>query len=144
MRCLMNNQASFFIWRHAHVPCAPNLRIIILYPIFRSLSIDKLHKDWIPKLCNIFLKKVLTYLFSRAIMYLQGKEREVNKMALNKAIMSGKEHRKMYRGSKAIDRTCRNHGSCCWCCENRQYKNLKRLQKTLDMMKDFWYNSITR
>ena len=80
---------------------------------------------------------MLTFVCSDAIMYLQGKEREVNKMALDKAIMSGKEHRKMYRGSKAIDRTCRNHGSCCWCCENRQYKNLKRLQKTLDMMKDF-------
>lgn len=69
-------------------------------------------------------------------MYLQGKESEVNKMALDKAIMSGKEHRKMYRGSKSIDRTCCNHGSCDWCRENRQYKNLKKLQKTLDMMKE--------
>ena len=79
---------------------------------------------------------MLTFMWSGVIMYLQGKESEVNKMALDKAIMSGKEHRKMYRGSKSIDRTCRNHGSCDWCRENRQYKNLKKLQKTLDMMKE--------
>ena len=43
-------------------------------------------------------------------------------MALDKAIKSGKEHRKPYTGSKAIDRTCRNHGSCPWCIENRTHK----------------------
>lgn len=36
-------------------------------------------------------------------------------MALDKAIKSGKEHRKPYSGSKAIDRSCRNHGGCPWC-----------------------------
>ena len=79
---------------------------------------------------------MLTFMWSDVIMYLQGKESEVNKMALDKAIISGKEHRKMYRGSKSIDRTCRNHGSCDWCRENRQYKNLKKMQKTFDMMKE--------
>ena len=44
------------------------------------------------------------------------------KMSLDKAIKSGKEHRKPYRGSKRIDVTCRNHGSCPWCKENRQHK----------------------
>ena len=34
-------------------------------------------------------------------------------MSLDKAIIHGKEKRKQYRGSKAIDCTCRNHGS--WC-----------------------------
>ena len=58
-------------------------------------------------------------------------------MALDKAIIHGKEYRKMYRGSKAIDRTCCNHGSCNWCYRNRQYKNLKKIQKMLDRMKDF-------
>lgn len=43
-------------------------------------------------------------------------------MALDKAIKSGKEHREPYRGSKAIDGTCRNHGSCPWCKENRLHK----------------------
>lgn len=43
-------------------------------------------------------------------------------MSLNKAIMYGKEKRKPYRGSKAIDPTCRNHGTCSWCRENRLHK----------------------
>lgn len=47
-------------------------------------------------------------------------------MSLNKSIQSGKEHRKPYRGAKAVDATCRNHGSCEWCKGNRTYKNDKR------------------
>ena len=43
-------------------------------------------------------------------------------MSLDKAIEHGKEHRKPYRGSKAIDCTCRNHGSCLWCESNRKHK----------------------
>lgn len=43
-------------------------------------------------------------------------------MSLDKAIAHGKEHRKQYRGSKAIDGTCRNHGGCPWCEENRKHK----------------------
>lgn len=57
-------------------------------------------------------------------------------MSLDKAIASGKEHRKVYRGSKAIDCTCRNHGSCEWCRENRNIKNIKRLEKMLDKLKE--------
>ena len=47
-------------------------------------------------------------------------------MSLDKSIQSGKEHRKPYSGSKAVDSTCRNHGSCTWCQGNRIYKNEKR------------------
>ena len=61
-------------------------------------------------------------------------------MSLNKAIKSGKEHRKPYSGTKAIDKTCRNHGSCLWCTENRKYKNAKKIEKMLDKMKDWCYN----
>lgn len=43
-------------------------------------------------------------------------------MSLNKAIKHNKEHRKEYRGAKAIDCTCRNHGSCDWCKRNRTHK----------------------
>ena len=43
-------------------------------------------------------------------------------MSLDKAIKYGKEKRKAYSGSKAIDRGCRNHGGCPWCEENRRYK----------------------
>lgn len=47
-------------------------------------------------------------------------------VSLDKAIESGKEHRRPYRGAKAVDSTCRNHGSCEWCHGNRTYKNDKR------------------
>ena len=47
-------------------------------------------------------------------------------MSLNKSIQHGKSHRKPYRGAKAIDSTCRNHGSCEWCHGNRTHKNDKR------------------
>lgn len=53
-------------------------------------------------------------------------------MSLNKSIEKGTEHRKPYKGSKKIDRTCRNHGGCPWCLENRMYKNLKRIQSADD------------
>lgn len=45
-------------------------------------------------------------------------------MSLNKAIQFNKEKRKMYRKAKAIDVSCRNHGSCKYCESNRliQYK----------------------
>lgn len=42
-------------------------------------------------------------------------------MGHEKAIASGKEHRKPYRRSRRFDRTCRNHGSCNWCRSNRTY-----------------------
>ena len=40
-------------------------------------------------------------------------------MSLDKAAQHGKEYRKPYTGGKDIDRTCRNHGSCDYCRENR-------------------------
>lgn len=40
----------------------------------------------------------------------------------------GKEHRKQYHGAKAVDSTCRNHGSCAYCKSNRTFKNRKRLE----------------
>ena len=47
-------------------------------------------------------------------------------MSLDKAIEHGKEKRKPYRGAKAIDYTCRDHGSCDWCRENRLHKFKKK------------------
>ena len=61
-------------------------------------------------------------------------------MALDKAILHKKEHRKPYAGSKAIDKTCRNHGGCPWCEENRKYKYIKKSEKTLDRLKEWCYN----
>ena len=48
---------------------------------------------------------------------------------LDKAIKSGKEYRKEYRGSKLIDKTCRNHGSCPCCYQNRMFKSIKAIAK---------------
>ena len=50
-------------------------------------------------------------------------------MSLDKAIKYNKEHRKIYRGAKSVDSTCRNHGGCPWCEENRTYKNKKLKEK---------------
>ena len=61
-------------------------------------------------------------------------------MALDKSIKSGKEHRKPYKGAKAIDKTCRNHGSCPYCQGNRKHKEKKKVESTdkvLDAMKRF-------
>ena len=48
-------------------------------------------------------------------------------MALDKAIKSGKEHRIAYGSKsqpycKAVDHTCRNHGGCPYCEQNRKHK----------------------
>lgn len=43
-------------------------------------------------------------------------------MSLDKAIAHGKEKRKQYRKTKIFDPSCRNHGSCKWCKENRKHK----------------------
>lgn len=48
-------------------------------------------------------------------------------MSLDKAIKYGKEKRKPYRKAKAVDKSCRNHGDCKWCENNRTYKNRKRI-----------------
>jgi len=48
---------------------------------------------------------------------------------LDKAIEHGKEHRQPYQGAKACDRSCRNHGSCNWCRNNRNYRNMKLEEK---------------
>lgn len=56
-------------------------------------------------------------------------------MSLDKSIEKGKEHRKPYRGSKRIDHTCRNHGSCDYCKGNRLYSTKKALDSVKDKMK---------
>lgn len=45
-------------------------------------------------------------------------------MSLDKAILHGKEKRKQYRGSKLVDKSCRNHGSCPYCRGNRLHKKI--------------------
>ena len=60
-------------------------------------------------------------------------------MTLDKAIEYNKEHRKQYHGAKAIDKTCRNHGSCDWCKENRLYQHKKQLESVDDKIDEFYY-----
>ena len=50
-------------------------------------------------------------------------------MSLDKAIAHGKEKRRPYRGSKHIDRSCRNHGDCPWCQGAVKYKRKKEEQR---------------
>lgn len=50
-------------------------------------------------------------------------------MSLDKAIRHGKEHRKPYRGGKAVSKRCRNHGGCYWCEGNRRHKYRKSAMK---------------
>ena len=54
-------------------------------------------------------------------------------MSLEKAIEHGKEKRKPYRGCKAIDKTCRNHGDCPWCQGKRRHKNKRRATYSEDI-----------
>lgn len=53
-------------------------------------------------------------------------------MSLDKAIKHGKEKRKPYRGSKSVDRSCRNHKSCPYCLGNRTANTKRKLQKDDD------------
>ncbi len=57
-------------------------------------------------------------------------------MALDKAIEFGKEHRKPYKGAKAVDCSCRNHGTCEWCRNNRTYRSLREMMRTIDEMNE--------
>ena len=62
-------------------------------------------------------------------------------MSLEKAIKSGKEHRKpYYKYCEQIDPACRNHGGCPWCEANRKYKYIKKYKKDLDKVKEWMYN----
>ena len=49
----------------------------------------------------------------------------------------GKDWRKSYTDSRAVDKTCRNHGSCKYCIGNRTYKN--KLNKLIaeEKLKEF-------
>jgi len=58
-------------------------------------------------------------------------------MSLDKAILHGKEHRVPYYGSKVYFASCRNHGGCPWCEENRKFKYIRKNKQTLKELKNF-------
>lgn len=61
-------------------------------------------------------------------------------MSLDKAIKYGKEHRKPYKGGKAIDKTCRNHGGCPACLNNRFHSINRDNIKVENQLKDYMTN----
>ena len=65
-------------------------------------------------------------------------------MSLNKAIEHGKEHRKPYVGAKAIDCTCRNHGSCSWCRDNRLHQQLKIDEASRQALEEYETDALIR
>ena len=60
-------------------------------------------------------------------------------MSLDKAILHGKEKRQEYQGttSKRFDRTCRNHGKCSYCENNRLFSLRKLKFKTEQEIKEW-------
>lgn len=51
----------------------------------------------------------------------------------------GKDKRRQYRGAKAIDRTCRNHGSCLHCKGNRLHNASKKKAMAEQSIRDYYY-----
>lgn len=51
-------------------------------------------------------------------------------MSLDKAIEHHKEKRKQYRGAKACDKSCRNHGSDDWAKSNRLNSRNRLIEKS--------------
>lgn len=55
---------------------------------------------------------------------------------LDKAIYYGKEKRKQYRKPKSMVRSCRNHGGCPWCEDDRNYHNRKEKERINLILKE--------
>lgn len=53
---------------------------------------------------------------------------------LSKAIKYGKEKRSEYYGAKATSCSCRNHGECDWCRDNRLHQTKVELDRILDQL----------
>jgi copper oxidase (laccase) domain-containing protein len=60
-------------------------------------------------------------------------------MSLEKGIQHGKEKRKQYQGrtSKKFDRSCRNHGNCGYC-ENNRLFSFRRLKFKAQQQIEEW------
>lgn len=58
-------------------------------------------------------------------------------MSLEKAILHKKERRRPYRGAKAVDKSCRNHGDCQYCMAGRMYASTKRLASTKEKISEY-------
>jgi hypothetical protein len=56
-------------------------------------------------------------------------------MSLDKAVAHGKTRRKPYFGAKALSCSCRNHGTCDWCQNDREIAKRRAAQKAQDELK---------
>ncbi|MBQ2176057.1 MAG: hypothetical protein II453_13680 [Alphaproteobacteria bacterium] len=57
-------------------------------------------------------------------------------MGLDKAIEHHKEKREQYRGAKACDKSCRNHGSDDWAKNNRLNRTNRLIEKSNQELKE--------
>ena len=64
-------------------------------------------------------------------------------MSLNQAIASGWERRAPYYGSAQDDRTCRPHGSCPYCRDNRLHAARVRMAAAASQLRDWWIGQDT-
>ena len=59
-------------------------------------------------------------------------------MSFYKYYPNRKDHRKQYRDSRRFDATCKNHGSCSYCRDKRLYRYNKEIERTDNMLKEFY------
>jgi hypothetical protein len=57
-------------------------------------------------------------------------------MAFDRAYPNRKDQRAPHHGSKAFDRTCRNHGSCPYCQRGRLHQYTKAKERAEDELRD--------
>lgn len=57
-------------------------------------------------------------------------------MSLDEAIQHKKEYRKPYRKAKAYSCSCRNHGSCDYCRNNRLIQQTRELERIKSEIKE--------
>lgn len=58
-------------------------------------------------------------------------------MSLDKAIEHGKEKRRAHHGAKAVDRTCRNHGTCPYCERGRMHKARRETERMREAEREY-------
>lgn len=54
--------------------------------------------------------------------------------------MSRTYRKNKYTGSKRFDKTCRCHGGCPYCEDNRMYQKKKELERTEEQLKEYENN----
>ena len=55
--------------------------------------------------------------------------------------MSRTYRKNKYTGSKRFDKTCRCHGGCPYCEDNRMYQKKKELERTEEQLKEYERNN---